>query len=59
MRYVTDLSHFDFVLLLDVLRRAQEVGVVNWFPTDMVCRNTRVVYEPEKDGIQDDDDKKE
>lgn len=59
MRYVTELSHFVFVLLLDVLRKAKEQNVVSWSVTDMICQATRVVYEPEKDGLQDDVDKKE
>lgn len=44
MTYKTELSHDDFVLLLDTLRKAQEEGLISWRATDMVCENTKVVY---------------
>lgn len=44
MKYVTTLEHYDFVLLLDALRKAQEQGVINWSATDLICENTKVEY---------------
>lgn len=44
MTYTTTLSHEDFVLILDVLKKAEESGLVNWEPTEMICENTKIQY---------------
>lgn len=44
MKYEITLEHNDFVLLLDVLRKSQEQGIIAWSATDMICNNTKVVY---------------
>lgn len=44
MKYNISLNHEDFILLLDVLRNAQEQGVIAWSATDMICENTKVKY---------------
>ena len=44
MKYQISLGHDDFVLLLDVLRRSRESGSINWSATDLVCKNTKVIF---------------
>lgn len=44
MTYQVSLHHEDFVLILDVLGRAQEQGLINWSATDLICENTKVEY---------------
>lgn len=41
--YQVTLEHTDFVLLLDVLRKAMEHGIISWSATDLVCANTKVI----------------
>jgi len=45
MTYNIKLEHGDFVLLLDVLKKAQDGNIINWSATDMVCEHTKVSYE--------------
>ena len=45
MTYRIELKHEDFILLLDVLKKAQDGNIINWSATDMVCENTKVSYE--------------
>lgn len=44
MTYNVSLSHEDFVLVLDVLRKCEESGLVNWSATDLICENTTIKY---------------
>ena len=44
MKYQIVLEHDDFVLLLDVLKKSRASEVINWSATDLVCRNTKVIY---------------
>jgi hypothetical protein len=41
--YQVTLEHTDFVLLLDVLRKARECELITWSATDLVCANTKVI----------------
>jgi len=45
MKYNIELKHEDFVLLLDVLKKAQDENIVCWSATDLICKNTKVSYE--------------
>ncbi len=44
MTYTITLSHDDFVLLLDVLKNAQDINMITWSATDLVCENTKIEY---------------
>lgn len=44
MKYITELSHEDFVLVMSVLRKCEEQNEVFWSPTQMICENTKVQY---------------
>ena len=44
MKYNISLEHDDFVLLLDILRKSKEQGVIAWSATDMVCAHTKIEY---------------
>ena len=44
MTYTVSLSHDDFVLVLDILRKCQESGIANWSVTDLICENTKISY---------------
>ena len=44
MKYITTLEHDDFVLLMDVLTKAREAGVIEWSATAMVCENTKIKF---------------
>jgi hypothetical protein len=44
MKYVTTLEHDDFVMLMDVLTKAREAGVIAWSATAMVCENTKIKF---------------
>ena len=44
MKYVTTLGHKDFVLLMEVLKKAQNEGLINWSATALVCKNTEIEF---------------
>ena len=44
MIYKTTFSHEDFILILDVLKKAEEQGLVTWDACKMVCENTQIEY---------------
>lgn len=44
MTYHTTLSHEDFILLLDTLKKAEESGIINWDGAQFVCENTQISY---------------
>lgn len=44
MVYNVSLSHEDFVLVLDILRKCEESSIVNWSVTDLICENTTIKY---------------
>lgn len=44
MIYNVSLSHEDFVLVLDILRKCEESGSVTWSVTDLICKNTTISY---------------
>lgn len=44
MVYNVSLSHEDFVLVLDVLRKCEESQMVSWSITDLICENTKISY---------------
>lgn len=44
MKYVTTLEHDDFVLLMNVLTKAREEGLIAWSATSMVCENTKIKF---------------
>lgn len=43
MSYQISLENDDFVLLLDVLKKAQEEGLVLWSAAYMVCEHTQII----------------
>ena len=45
MKYSIKLEHEDFVLLLGVLKKAQDENIVCWSATDLICEHTKVSYE--------------
>lgn len=45
MKYVVSLEHADFVLLMEVLKKARQSGIVTWSPCNLVCRNTKVEFD--------------
>ena len=45
MSYNISLKHDDFVLLIDVLRKCQDDGIINWSATAMVCENTKICFD--------------
>lgn len=45
MKYNIKLEHEDFILLLDMLKKAQDGNIINWSATDLICENTKVSYE--------------
>lgn len=44
MVYNVSLSHDDFVLILDVLKKSQESGIVNWDAAGFICEHTKISY---------------
>lgn len=42
IKYKVSLEHDDFVLLLDILRKAQESRLINWDGTGFICQHTQV-----------------
>lgn len=44
MIYKTTLSHEDFVLILDTLKKTEEQGLISWDATQVICENTTIVY---------------
>lgn len=44
MIYNVSLSHEDFVLVLDVLRKCEESNIVAWSITGLICDNTKISY---------------
>lgn len=40
INYKVTLEHDDFVLLLDVLRKAQESRLINWDGAGFICQHT-------------------
>lgn len=42
MKYLIELEHEDFVLLLDALKKAQNEGVITWSAANMVCDRTKI-----------------
>lgn len=42
MKYNITLEHEDFVLLLDLLKRAQGKGLTTWNAASFICKNTKV-----------------
>lgn len=42
IEYKITLEHDDFVLLLDVLRRARTNDVTAWDAADFICENTKI-----------------
>ena len=42
MKYVTTLSHDDFVKVMNVLRQAKEHNIIDWSATALVCENTKI-----------------
>lgn len=44
MLYNVSLSHEDFVVVLDLLRKCEESDFVNWSVTDLICENTTISY---------------
>lgn len=49
MKYVTTLEHKDFVLLMEVLKKAQNEGLINWSATALVCKNTEIEFNDKGD----------
>lgn len=42
MKYNISLSHEDFILLIDALKKCQEAGLIAWSAAGMVCENTKI-----------------
>lgn len=42
IKYKITLEHDDFVLLLDVLKKAQRESLTTWDAAGFVCENTKV-----------------
>lgn len=42
IKYKITLEHDDFVLLLDVLKRAQGESLTSWDAAGLICENTKV-----------------
>lgn len=42
IKYKITLEHEDFVLLLDLLKRAQGEGLTTWNAAGFICENTKV-----------------
>lgn len=42
IKYKITLEHDDFVLLLDVLKKAQVEGITTWDAAGFICENTKV-----------------
>lgn len=42
IKYNITLEHDDFVLLLNVLKKAQREGITNWDAAGFICENTKV-----------------
>lgn len=45
MKYEILLDHTDFCLLMGALKKAKESGVIAWSACNLVCRNTKVVFD--------------
>lgn len=42
IKYNISLKHDDFVLLLEVLKKAQKTKIVTWDATSFICENTKI-----------------
>lgn len=42
IKYKITLEHDDFVLLLDVLKKAQRASLTSWDAAGFICENTKV-----------------
>ena len=49
MKYNIELNHDDFILILSVLKRAQEQNITAWSAANFLCEHTRVSYEGEEE----------
>lgn len=45
MHYNISLNHGDFILLIDVLSKCQDSGLISWSATALVCENTKISFE--------------
>lgn len=43
MKYLVSLEHVDFELVLEVLKKAQESGVIAWDAASLICEHTMLV----------------
>jgi hypothetical protein len=44
MKYHIELEHDDFVLILTVLKKAQEKEITAWDAASFICEKTKVEY---------------
>lgn len=42
MKYLVSLEHDDFVLVLDILKKAQESGLIAWDAASLICEHTNL-----------------
>lgn len=42
MKYLVSLEHDDFVLVLDILKKAQESGLIAWDAAGHICELTKL-----------------
>lgn len=42
MKYLVSLEHDDFVLVIDILKKAQEANLINWDAAGFICEHTKL-----------------
>lgn len=42
IKYNISLKHDDFVMLLDILKRAEKEGITAWDAAGFICENTKI-----------------
>lgn len=50
MKYNIELNHDDFILILSVLKKAQDGNLTAWNAANFLCEHTRVSYDDEMEG---------
>ena len=45
MKYIISLEHPDFVLLMEVLKKAKDNELIAWNACRMVCEKTKVEFD--------------
>lgn len=49
MKYNIELNHDDFILILSVLKKAQDGNLTAWNAANFLCEHTRVSYPEEEE----------